>query len=126
MQWSEMSYQQQGNVGMGRAIAYFSSKAMTVSVPMNDCQDYDLVVDFADKLCKVQVKTTRYKKKSGHYEVMLKSKGGTSGQKYGSVKDGSCDYLFVAVENGKNYLIPVSDITVDALVLNPARDRYLC
>jgi hypothetical protein len=125
MQWSVMSYSQQGNVGMGRAIAYFSSKCATVSIPLTDTQDYDLVVELEGVLKKVQVKTTRFKAKSGFYDVCLVSKGGTKGEKYGTVKDGSCDLLFIATEDGVDYLIPVSEVKVDKLRLNPARDVYI-
>ena len=34
-----------GNAGLAMAIAYFGSNGYTVSVPLNDTQDYDLVVD---------------------------------------------------------------------------------
>ena len=36
--------QSQGNVGMGQAISYYTQKGYTVSIPLNDCQEYDLVV----------------------------------------------------------------------------------
>jgi hypothetical protein len=34
-----------GNIGLGEAIAYFTGAMMTVSVPLNDSQPYDLIVD---------------------------------------------------------------------------------
>ena len=69
--------QAQGNVGMGRCIAYYSDLGYTISVPMNDCQEYDLVVEYPDGLKKVQVKTTRYKNRQGNYVVSLRTMGGS-------------------------------------------------
>ena len=39
------SNKQKGNSGLGMAIAYFSTNGYTVSIPLNDTQDYDLVVE---------------------------------------------------------------------------------
>lgn len=36
---------EKGNSGLGMAIAYFSSNGFTVSIPLNDTQDYDLVIE---------------------------------------------------------------------------------
>ena len=36
---------EKGNSGLGMAIAYFSSNGYTVSIPLNDTQDYDLVIE---------------------------------------------------------------------------------
>ena len=36
---------EKGNSSLGIAIAYFSTNGYTVSIPLNDTQDYDLVVE---------------------------------------------------------------------------------
>ena len=36
---------EKGNTGLGIAIAYYSSNGYTVSIPLNDTQDYDLIID---------------------------------------------------------------------------------
>lgn len=38
------------------AIAYYSKLGWTISIPVTDSQDYDLIVDTGTKLLKVQVK----------------------------------------------------------------------
>lgn len=114
-----MSSQAQGNIGMGRAIAYFTSKGNTVSLPLNDCQDYDLVVDIDGALSKVQVKTTRYKAPSGNYIVSLVSSGGSKGEIYHRVVDSSCDLLFVSSEDGEDYIFPVENLPRKCLTLIP-------
>lgn len=102
---------QQGNVGLGVAIGYFTLNGYIVSVPLNDSQDYDLIVD-CGTLYKVQVKTTKYKSKDGTYKVNLRVLGGNSKQNYVH-KLGTeiiYDILFVVCDNGDTYLIPKSTI----------------
>ena len=58
---------EKGNSSLGIAIAYYSSNGYTVSIPLNDTQDYDLIIDKNNVLKKVQVKSTlnicdKYKK----------------------------------------------------------------
>ena len=36
---------EKGNTSLGIAIAYYTSNGYTVSLPLNDTQDYDLIVD---------------------------------------------------------------------------------
>lgn len=97
----------QGNAGLGRAIAYFTSCGFPVSIPLNDTQKYDLVVDFNGGLQRVQVKTSRFKRSSGAYEVLLKNCGGASKSRTITLFDkGACDYLFVLTGGGTMYLIP--------------------
>ena len=49
------------------AIAYFTTKGYTVSIPLNDTQDYDLVIEKCNKLYTVQVKATGCKTKYNVY-----------------------------------------------------------
>lgn len=49
---------EKGNTALGMAIAYFSSQGYTVSIPLNDTQDYDLIVEKDKKLQTVQVKSS--------------------------------------------------------------------
>ena len=84
-----------GRVGLSMAIAYYGSLGCTVSIPLNDTQDYDLVIDDGTKLKKVQVKCTGYVTKHGVYSVSMKSCGGTRGKMYKTVQDTDIDTLFV-------------------------------
>ena len=76
------SNKEKGNSGLGMAIAYFSSNGYVVSIPLNDTQDYDLVIEKDGKLAKVQVKATGCKTKNNIYQLSLKSCGGTKGKEY--------------------------------------------
>ena len=99
---------EKGNTGLSLAIAYYGSNGYTVSIPLNDTQDYDLIVDDGKQLQKVQVKFTnnRPKNKLSCYEVALKSCGGTKGTTYKTVKDTNIDILFVVCGDCTMYEIP--------------------
>lgn len=100
----------QGNLGLGKAIEYFSSHKIPISIPLNDTQKYDLVADFNGSLQKIQVKTSRSLQKNGSYQVHLRNTGGNKGGKCRQVHfdSSTCDYVFVYTMDGKMYLIPTS------------------
>lgn len=104
------------------AMAYYAKLGWTVSVPVTDSQDYDLVVDNGTRLFKVQVKTTKSISPSGNYIVSLRTIGGNrSGT--GKCKDfseNSSDLLFALTDSGDCYSIPKSEISAVAL-----GERYL-
>ena len=102
---------EKGNTSLGVAIAYYSSNGYTVSIPLNDTQDYDLIVDKDNKLKKVQVKSTACKTKYGSYQVALKSCGGTKGKTYKTVIDTNIDELFILTQNMDIYIIPIEEIS---------------
>lgn len=70
-----MKSKEQGNIALGQAIAYFTGEMYTVSVPLNDSQPYDLIVDMGGILYKVDCKSTRSETKagSGVYRVDIRS-----------------------------------------------------
>ena len=106
---------QQGNIGLGSAIQYFSQKLYTISLPLNDSQDYDLVVEDRDgTLKKVQVKTSTQLNEYGTYSVNLRVLGGNSKSNYVHKKANEViyDWLFILCDNGDRYLIP-KDIIKD-------------
>ena len=102
---------EKGNTGLGIAIAYYTSKGYIVSIPLNDTQDYDLIVDENNVLKKIQVKATSCKTKYGNYQVALKSCGGTKGKVYKTLIDTTVDELFIVTENLKIYILPIEEIT---------------
>ena len=115
-----------GNSSLGIAISYFVCNGFIVSIPLNDTQDYDLVVEKDNKLYRVQVKGTSFKTKFGVYQVALKSCGGTKGTFYKTVKDTSVELLFVVTADNDLYLIPINDITnTYTLNLGKEYNRYL-
>ena len=61
----------QGNLGFGKAIEYFTSQGITVALPLNDTQKYDLIADFNGKLQRVSVKTSRSTRNGKSYECFV-------------------------------------------------------
>lgn len=101
---------EKGNSSLGIAIAYYASNGYTVSIPLNDTQDYDLIVDKDDILKKVQVKSSACKTKFGNNQVALKSCGGTKGKTYKTVIETKIDEVFILTEDLKIYIIPIEEI----------------
>ena len=101
---------EKGNSGLGIAIAYFSSHGYIVSIPLNDTQDYDLIVDKNNVIQKVQVKSTSFRTKYGIYQVSLKSCGGTKGKTYKTLIETNVDILFIVADNLHTFLIPINII----------------
>jgi hypothetical protein len=116
----------QGDVGLGAAIAYFTSIGVTVCLPLTDNQNYDLVIE-DNGLKRVQVKTTYHKAPSGNYRVALRTCGGN--QSRSSVKFFDCnsvELLFVLADNGARYLIPTSSFgNLNTLTLCKKYEQYL-
>lgn len=116
---------EKGNTSLGIAIAYYSSNGYTVSIPLNDTQDYDLVVDKDNVLKKVQVKSTACKTKYGNYQLALKSCGGTKGTTYKTVTETKIDELFILTEDLKMYILPISEIkNKSTLTICDKYDQY--
>ena len=111
--------QLQGNIGLAISIAYFTSVGCIVCIPLNDIQDYDLIVDYGNKSVKtIQVKTTRCLER-GKYKVELR----TSGKSFTKNKS---DYLFIVDGDGKRYLIPRENVTAkNAITLGANYSQYI-
>ena len=101
-----LTNKQKGNTSLGIAIAYFSSNGYTVSIPLNDTQDYDLIIEKDNVFQTVQVKSSGCKNKAGNYQVALKSCGGTKGTTYNTLINTNIDLLFIFLEDHSIYLIP--------------------
>lgn len=110
---------EKGRSSLGIAIAYFSANGYTVSIPLNDTQDYDLVIEQNCQFQSVQVKSTSCKTKYGTYQVALKSCGGTAGKTYKTVIDTSVDLLCIITEKTEIYVIPIE-------ILNNVSTINLC
>ena len=104
------SNKEKGNAGLGIAIAYYSANGYTVSIPLNDTQDYDLIVDKNNVLKKVQVKATSCKTKYNKYQVALKSCGGTKGETYKTIIDTKIDEVFVVTDTMEMFIIQIEEI----------------
>lgn len=101
----------QGNMGLSKAIDYFTSHQIPIALPMNDTQKYDLIADFNGGLQRISVKTSRNRTEYGTYSVGLRNTGGSSGNiKTRPFDKNTCDYIFILTGDDKLYLIPASII----------------
>lgn len=118
----------QGNMGLGKAIEYFTSNQIPIAIPLNDTQPYDLIADFNGGLQRIQVKTTRYSDNNGKtYKVQLRNCGGNKTGKARAVlfNNKTCDYLFVYTAAEKIYLIPSKEIkVVNSMSIGKKYDKY--
>lgn len=122
----DMTSNDKGCVAVGVAIAYFTQKKHRVSIPLNDTQAYDLIVDINGALKKVQVKYAGHKDHE-NYAVRLttygrKNKEGVPYKKY--LKHGDMQLLFVLTELGDRYLIPSAVITTEYVWLGDKYEEY--
>lgn len=97
---------EKGNTGLGIAIAYYTANGYVVSIPLNDTQDYDLIVEKDNKLKRIQVKATSCKTKYSIYQVALKSCGGTLGKTYKTLIDTNIEDIFIFTDELDMYIIP--------------------
>ena len=103
----------QGDVGLGMCLSHFCSLGYTVSIPLTDSQDYDLIAEFPEVgLQKIQVKTTNSKSPGGKYVVGLRITGGNSKSNFVHKLNTNIfyDQLFVLTSDGDKYLIPKDSI----------------
>lgn len=112
MIFDKMNTVSQGSVGLGLAIAHFTIEGFTVNVPLNDNQDYDLVVEKNGTLKRVQVKTTKYKVRGQKvYTVQLKRvRPNTKENKIKKFDATKNDWLFIVTEEQDKYLIPSLEV----------------
>lgn len=112
-----------GAVGLGAAIAYFTKLGNIVSVPLNDSQDYDLIIDDGINLQKVQVKTVDCKI-NNFYKVELRTR--TSRGQTKDFSNNSSDLIFILTDDNEMYLIPTNTLTVKtAITLTEKYNNYL-
>lgn len=105
---NEINRKQIGRLGLSMAINYFTIQGYTVSLPINDTQWYDLIIEKDNQFFTVQCKATQTENDS----IDLRSTGGTKGFIYDNVLNHSkLDYLFCVNKDLKMWLIPVKDIT---------------
>jgi hypothetical protein len=101
---------QQGDAGLGIAIAYFSRIGVRVGIPLTDSQPYDLMIDDCGQLSRVQVRTTT-NREGRSYVVGLKTVGGNKTQLITKVFDPKAyEWLFAVCGDATAYLIPTSAI----------------
>lgn len=107
--------QYKGDVGSAVVLAELTKKGYTVSIPFTESARYDLIVDKAGTLYKVQVKCKT--PKSDRLEVPLcsNSEGGSKIYKY--TADDIDLVAAVDLNTGKVYYIPASYLPANSFTL---------
>lgn len=95
-----------GRAGLSAAIAYFGMNGYTVSIPLNDTQNYDLVIEKDGIFQKVQCKATG--SKDGNIDFRISS--GKNGKNYGNLIETQVDILFCLNQNQTMFCIPFEDL----------------
>jgi hypothetical protein len=101
----------QGDLGELSAMQWLTAAGASLSVPLFNNSDYDLIADWGGRLDRVQVKTSTCWAHN-RWVVALCTRGGNQSWN-GIVKkiDASrCDSLFVHVGDGRRWFIPVTAI----------------
>lgn len=117
-----MNSKKKGDLGLGKAIAYYTTMGYSVSIPLTDSQDYDLVVEIDKELKKVQVKYTSYKPNKS-YVAYFAVRGGTAGKITKQAEDVDFDILFVTTDSGECWSIPRSNCG-RGVILNKSKDEF--
>lgn len=113
-----------GRTGLALAIGYFGSHGYTVSIPLNDTQDYDLLVDDGNQILKISVKATAQIASSGVSIVSLRNTGGTKGTVYGREVDKNIDFVFVVNNKSEMWLLPKIILTTNSMSLGEKYNQY--
>lgn len=102
-----MDRKQTGRIGLTMAINYFTIKGYTVSLPINDTQWYDLIIEKDGIIETVQCKATETKDDS----IDFRSTGGTKGKEYDNIFNHNLTYVFCVNKDLNMWLIPVKDLS---------------
>lgn len=102
-----MTNKEKGRIGLSMAINYFTIQGYTVSLPLNDTQWYDMIIEKDKHFYTVQCKCTT----TDNGEISLRSTGGTKGGVYDNVVNHSeLDFLFCVDKDFNIWNIPVKDL----------------
>lgn len=112
-----------GRAGLAAAVGYFGTHGYTVSLPLNDTQDYDMLVDNGT-IYRISCKATGEKTKYGVSVVSLRNCGGNKGAVYGREQDKNIDFIFVLNEDGEMWLLPKSILTSNSINLGNKYEQY--
>lgn len=95
-----------GRAGMAMGIAYFGTNGYTVSIPLNDTQYYDFIIEKDRKFQTVQCKATGSK---NNY-IRIQNTGGTKGEAYSSMLIEKPDLIFCLDSEQRMFIIPIEDL----------------
>lgn len=101
-----MDRKQIGRIGLANAIAYYTQQGYTISLPINDTQWYDLIIEKDGLFQTVQCKATATEEGT----IDFRNTGGTKGSIYGHTLDTNIDIIFCVDKNLNMFSIPKKDL----------------
>jgi hypothetical protein len=120
-----MLTKQKGDTALGQAIAYFLKKGYEVCLPIGDKRDYDLVIEKAGRLARIQVKYGGLYRNETRCTVALRVMGGNQSFFYTKkYSEGAFEYLFVHTARGESYLLPWNNDIIGKSVISIEAQKY--
>lgn len=123
------THTRQGDIGEAQAILEYTKLGYQVSRTLFDSAKYDLIIDDGEKLQRVQVRTSTFKKpcskNAWRWAVGLKQTGGNT--RVNTIRhrqDNDYDILFVVVADGRCWSIPVGALGDTRSEVNLGGPRY--
>ena len=96
-----------GRIGLSMAINYFTCQGYTISLPLNDTQWYDLIIEKDGVFQTVQCKATQ----TDNGVIDFRNTGSTKGEVYDNpLNHSTLDYLFCVDKDLNMWNIPVKDL----------------
>lgn len=116
----------QGQIGLVNAIKDLTQVGYVVSLPIIDNQDYALVVEINNKLCKVQVKSSSAYSKANSLIVQIKRvRANKTKNNIYNFDNTKVDYVYIYEINGRRWFIPAKDIIAkSSLTMTNKLDKY--
>ena len=113
----EINRKQLGRLGLSMAINYFTVKGYTVSIPINDTQWYDLIIEKDNKFYTVQCKATSTENKSIITLNLINNK------KIIEIKNAHNNYItnlrhYLDKNNNRDLLLSVSNVDFNIKIWN--------
>lgn len=104
----ELNSKQKGILTETQCLAEFSKLGLTVSIPYGDSARYDFILDYNNKLYRIQCKTSNEIGDGVYIFSCRSTTGNTSTVKRRSYDETQIDFFATIVEN-ECYLIPVQE-----------------
>lgn len=118
-----MNTKKSGNIGVAKAILYYTELGYSISIPISESQRYDLIIDKNGTLYRVECKRSTHEIASGNHQVSLKTCGGN--QSFSTVKKFSAldaDLVFIVTPNG-TWEFP-SELLDGRATISPDHKKY--
>jgi hypothetical protein len=102
---------EQGDFGELSAMSWLASRGANIAIPVGNNRHWDLVAELSGRVLRVQVKTTRCRRR-GRWEVTVATRGGNqSWSGVAKLLDTTrFDYLFIHVADGRRWFIPAGHV----------------